>query len=254
MNKRKLSKPSSACTKAKDDSGRFTSLFIVIPAYNEAEVIGSVLRKIPKRIKGVRSIQKVVVDDGSQDKTGDCSSCSGTIVVRHVLNLGVGAATITGIEYAKSQNADIVVTMDGDGQHNPKDIEKLIKPIISKKADIVIGSRTKCTGKSCDMPWIKKAGNQMMNGMTFIFYRKWISDTQSGFKALSKKALLAIRLSQSGYEICSEIIGEATRNKLRVFEVPVQAIYTEYSKRKGQSILNAINIFIRLVTRGIMGP
>lgn len=254
MNKRKSSKPSSICTKGKRRSARFTNLYIIIPAYNEAEVIGSVLRKTPTKIKGIKNIQKVVVDDGSQDKTAQRSNHPNTVVIRHVLNLGVGAATITGIEYAKSQNADIVVTMDGDGQHNPKDIEKLIQPIISKKADIVIGSRTKCTGKSCDMPWVKKMGNQMMNGMTFIFYRRWISDTQSGFKALSKKALFAIRLSQSGYEICSEIIGEAARRKLSVAEVPVQAIYTEYSKRKGQSILNAINIFIRLITKGLMGP
>ena len=230
------------------------NLLIVIPAYNEAEVIKSVLKTIPRRISGIKKIQTVVVDDGSNDDTALVSQKHGATVISHLLNLGVGAATITGIEYAKSQNADIVVTIDGDGQHNPNDIEKLIKPIIMGKSDIVIGSRTKCTGKSCDMPWVKKAGNQIMNGMTFIFYHKWISDTQSGFKALSKKALTAIRLSQSGYEICSEIIGEAARRKLRICEVPVQAIYTEYSKRKGQSILNAINIFIRLITRSVMGP
>jgi len=228
-------------------------LLIVIPAYNEAIAIGAVLKKIPKKINGIKSIETVVVNDGSNDNTAEVSRKGKATVIDHLLNMGVGAATITGIEYAKRNGADIVVTMDADGQHNPADIEKLVKPIIGDKSDIVIGSRTKCIGKSCDMPWVKKAGNQLMNGMTFIFYRKWISDTQSGYKAISKKALTVIRLSLSGYEICSEIIGEASKRKLRIKEVPVQAIYTEYSKRKGQSILNAINIFIRLVTRSLMG-
>lgn len=229
------------------------NLLIVIPAYNEAKVIGSVLKKIPRRIRGIKKVQIVLVDDGSQDETAEIARSYGATVISHLLNLGVGAATITGVEYARSNNVDIVVTLDADGQHNPNDIEKIIKPIISNKSDVVIGSRTRCTGKSCNMPWIRKVGNFLMNGLTFIFYRKWISDTQSGFRALSKKVFTVIKLSQSGYEISSEVIGEVTRRKLRISEVPVQAIYTEYSKRKGQPILNAVNIFIRLVVRSLIG-
>lgn len=229
-------------------------LIIVIPAYNEAEVLGSVLKKIPRKLKGIRNLQTVVVNDGSNDQTAEIAKKNKAKVISHLINLGVGAATITGIEYARMQNADVVVTLDADGQHSPKDIAAVVAPIVAGDADLVIGSRVRCVGDDCNMPWIKRVGNFIMNGVTFVFYRKWISDTQSGFKALSKKALQEIKLSLSGYEICSEIIGEAARARLEITEIPVQAIYTEYSKQKGQSIFNSINILIRLISKAIFGP
>ncbi len=225
-------------------------LAIVIPAYNEAGSIESVLKNIPKKLTGVNEIIPVVVDDGSIDNTFELAQKHIKHVAKHVINLGLGAALCTGFAAAKKINCDIAVTLDGDGQHNPKDIQKLINPIISQKANVVIGTRMTDTR---GMPALKILGNWMMNVMTFIIFRKWSSDTQSGMRALSKKALSKLDLHSVGYEISSEIIGESHRNRLKIVEVPIETIYTDYSKAKGQSVINAVNILTKLLTIKISG-
>lgn len=225
-------------------------LVIVIPAYNEEGSIKEVLEKLPISLSGIKKIIPVVVDDGSEDKTFEIADACTKYVARHVVNLGVGAALTTGFAAAEKLNADIVVTLDGDGQHNPKDIQKLVNPIVEGKADIVIGTRMRNTS---GMPAVKILGNWMMNVMTFVLFQKWSSDTQSGMRALSAKALKKLDLYSIGYEICSEMVGEAKRTKLKLEEVCIETIYTDYSKAKGQSISNAINIFTRLLTIKLSG-
>lgn len=220
-------------------------LAVVIPAYNEEETIKKVLLSLPKKIKLVDEIVSIVVDDGSTDKTYTLSKEAATYSVQHVVNLGVGAATITGFEAAKKIKADIIVTIDADGQHNPNDIERLIAPILQKKADVVIGTRMLDTA---NMPGIKIFGNWIMNVITYLVFHKWSTDSQSGMKAFDKKALARLNFQSIGYEICSEMIGEIKRNKLKLIEVPIETIYSDYSKAKGQSILNAVNILTRILT------
>lgn len=220
-------------------------LVVVIPAYNESKVIGSVVRSIPKSIKGVKRITALVVDDNSSDQTHRVAQKAGAICVRHESNLGAGGATITGFEAAKKMQADIVVTMDGDGQHRGSDIHHLVLPIIEKRAHVVLGSRLMSRSVR-DMPWLKRFGNNALNIVTFVFYRTWVSDSQSGFKAFSRYALRRIRLSTSGYEFCSEIVGQIKQKNIRYVEVPIKTIYTDYSRAKGQLVLNAINIVIGL--------
>lgn len=224
-------------------------LVIIIPAYNEESVIKVVLDKIPKTLLGVDEIISLVVDDGSSDNTYEIASANTKFVARHVINLGVGAALTTGFAAARKLKADIVVMLDADGQHNPEDINKLIQPIIDKRADIVIGTRMKNTK---GMPVIKIVGNFLMNVMTWIFFQEWSSDTQSGMRALSRKALDKIDIQSLGYEVCSEMIGEAKRTRLKLLEVEIKTIYTDYSKAKGQSALNAVNIFTRLIAIKMM--
>jgi len=219
-------------------------LAIVIPAYNEAGSIENVLKNLPKKIHGIDQIISIVVDDGSTDKTFEIAKSLATYLVHHVINLGVGAATTSGLEAAKKLKCDIVVTIDADGQHNPKDIKKIIQPILTNKADFVIGTRMK---NSKGMPILKIIGNWMMNILTLIIFRKWSTDSQSGMKALSKRALQKIELHSIGYEVCSELVGEITRNKLTFTEIPIEVIYTDHSRSKGQDWLNAVNILTRSI-------
>jgi Glycosyltransferases involved in cell wall biogenesis len=157
-------------------------IFIVIPAYNEEKVIGKVVIDIKK--EGYKNI--IVVDDGSADKTAEVSKKSGAIVLRHILNRGKGAAAKTGLEYAKSQNADIVVTVDGDGQHNPKDIKKMVGKI-NDGYEVVLGSRF--LNRKNKMPIFNRLANFFANVLVFLVYEFWTTDSQSGFSGLIQKKL-----------------------------------------------------------------
>ena len=224
-------------------------LVIVIPAYNEEKAIGKVISGLPKKLPGVKSIAAVIVDDGSSDKTAAASRRAGAkLVLRHRINCGKGTATITGLAAARRLAADMVVTMDADGQHDPADIKKLIRPIIKKEAEVVIGSRLL---NAKGMPLVKIIGNWLMNGLTFVFSGQLVSDSQSGMKALSRRALEKIKLDGSGYEIDSEIILETRRHNLKIIEIPIKVIYSDYSNLKGQNIFNAVNIFTRLLLRSL---
>lgn len=225
-------------------------LVIVIPAFNEATVIKDVIRKLPKKLSGIDVVTPIVIDDGSTDGTFEVAKESTKHVYRHMVNLGVGAATTTGFEAAKKMNADIVVTLDADGQHNPDDVAELIKPIMDNKADVTIGTRMLNT---TGMPKLKVFGNWVMNVFTFLVFHKWVTDSQSGMRAFSKKAMKKMCFHSIGYEICSEAIGEVKRNKLRLVEVPIEVIYTDYSKMTGQSWINAINIITKMLSIKISG-
>lgn len=224
-------------------------LAIIIPAYNEEKTITQVISGIPKKIKGVSLVKIIVVDDGSYDQTGKLAKKAGATVLMHVINQGVGAATITGLEAAKNINADIVITLDADGQHDPQEIAKIVNLILKKKYDVVIGTRLI---NRRNMSLYKSVGNFIMNWLTFALYNLWVKDSQSGFKGFSKKALEKMKLTSNGYEICSEIIGEIKRLNLKYYEMPIKTIYSTYSKKRGQFSLNGINIIIKLITRSII--
>ena len=217
---------------------------VVIPAHNEAAVIGQVIEGIPE-IDGMETIA-LVVDDGSTDKTSQVAEAKGARVVRHIINLGVGAATRTGLRAAQAMDADVVVTIDGDGQHDPAEIPSLVRCLIDKNYDVVIGSRIL---QPAGMPATRIAANLLLNAITFIVYRKVVSDSQSGFKAFSRSALQTIELNSAGYEVCSEIIGEIVRNQLSYKSLPVKAVYTTYSQAKGQHFLNGVNLILQLFVR-----
>jgi glycosyltransferase involved in cell wall biosynthesis len=222
---------------------------VVMPAHNEAAVIGSVLAGIPATIDSATVIP-IVIDDGSTDATGEIARGCGARVLSHLTNLGVGAATMTGLRAAKLLGADIIVTMDADGQHDSAEIQSLVRTLTDGPFDVVIGSRLL---DPAGMPLTRFAANLLLNFVTFIVYGKMVSDSQSGFKAFTRTALNTLELGFPGYEICSEIIGEMYRKNLRYKSVPVRAVYTNYSQAKGQHFLNGINIitglFMRLLRR-----
>ena len=222
-----------------------STIAVVLPAYNESAVIGSVLSRMPSRINSSQ-IVPIVVDDGSTDETSERAREQGAYVVRHLTNLGVGAATITGLWAARQLDADLVVTMDADGQHDPNEIEALVQCLVGGPFDVVIGSRIL---NPQGMPISRVAANLLLNAVTFVAYRKIVSDSQSGFKAFSRRAVESLDLRSTGYEICSEIIGEIYRKKLRYKSMPVKAVYTKYSQAKGQHFLNGINLILGLLMR-----
>ncbi len=221
-------------------------LLIILPAYNEEEKIGEVLKNLPRRINGISEIEKIVVDDGSTDKTSEIALKSKATVLKHVINRGLGGAIGTGFEYARNKNADIVVTFDSDGQHRSQDIEPLIKPILDKKADVVIGSRFL---KLKEMPPDRILINILSNIATYILFGIYTSDSQSGLRAFNKISLNKIEIKTQKMEVSSEIFKEIKRNNLKFTEIPIVAVYTEYSRRKGQKNSNALPIFIKLFLR-----
>ncbi|MFA7252995.1 MAG: glycosyltransferase family 2 protein [Patescibacteria group bacterium] len=225
-------------------------LAVIIPAYNEEKTIGKVLASLPKKFKGIESIISIVIDDGSTDRTFEVARKYTSCIAKHIINLGVGAALCTGFEAAKKIGADIAVTIDADGQHNPKDIHLLVEPIVRGEANVVIGTRMLNTK---GMPGIKIFGNWVMNFITVFIFHIWSTDTQSGLRAYDKIALSKFNLHSLGYEISSEIIGEVRRTRLRMCEVPIETIYTHYSKRKGQNWINGVNVLTRLLTIKLTG-
>lgn len=216
-------------------------IFIVIPAYNEEKVIGKVITDIKK--EGYRNI--IVVDDGSVDKTSDVAKKKGATVLRHILNLGQGAAIETGLEYCRKVGADIVVTFDADGQFKTNEIKKVIKPIINKKTEVVLGSRF--LGKTVNIPFSKKLTLKAAVIFTDIFSNIKLTDTHNGFRAFSKNALNKIFINHSGMAHASDIIDQIKRYNLKYQEVPVTVLYTDYSLKKGQSIFNSIRILLDLL-------
>lgn len=228
-------------------------LSIVIPAYNEAQVIGEVLDGLPKVIKsGKHNLQTniIVVDDGSKDETGSVvAKRKHVIMVNHLLNSGAGAATRTGFNLAKKLDSDYVITMDADGQHHAEDVIKLAKEIVKGNADYIIGSRLI---EAKGMPWYRVLGNKGLSFITFLVFGVFVGDSQSGLRAYNKAALGKITFHSNHYAFCSEMLWSAQREKLRIKEVPIRAIYTDYSLAKGQTNWGAIAIIRQILKRRIL--
>lgn len=224
---------------------------VVIPAYNEATVIGEVVksaREVFLKSKKAYDIDIVVVNDGSKDKTANEAKKGGAIVINHILNSGAGSATLTGLAYARQHNYDIAATMDADGQHAPDDVLKGIKSIDQGNADLLIGSRLI---DSRGMSKIKVLGNKGLSLFTYLLFGINVTDSQSGLRIFSRRAIDGLQWKSTGYEFCSEMIWRAKQARMNVSEYPIKAIYTDYSRAKGQNNWNAINIVKRLCKQRI---
>lgn len=220
---------------------------VVIPAYNEAEVIASVIQQaLSVFSKSSYSVDIVVINDGSRDATASEAAKGGALVIDHILNSGAGSATATGLSYATQSGYAAAATMDADGQHNPKDVIKGFDEIFQSKQDLLIGSRLI---DSQGMSKIKVLGNWGLSFITRILFGINVTDSQSGLRVFGPRALEKLRWTTSGYEFCSEMLWRANQLDLTVGEFPIQAIYTDYSKQKGQSNWNAVNIIKSLVKR-----
>jgi glycosyltransferase involved in cell wall biosynthesis len=218
------------------------AISIVIPAYNEASRIFDVIKEI--RQHGYDTM--VVVDDASKDRTRDVVSDQGVPVISHMINRGAGAATQTGIDYALQHGADIIVTMDGDGQHDAADIGRLIEPILSGSVDVVLGSRFS-ERKKGEVPWIRRLYNTIARIVTNLFFDIRVRDSQCGMRAFSRKAAELIRIRTSGFEFASEVIHQLGTSHLGFCEVPIHVRYSEYSLGKGQGFVSGCKTFFKLM-------
>lgn len=225
---------------------------IAIPCFNESGKIGEVIEKIRK--EGYQKI--IVVDDGSSDNTFDIAKKAGAMVLRHSVNRGKGAATQTAIDASKLLNPDIVITMDGDDQHDPKDIKKLVDELVNKKVDYVIGSRL--LGNS-GITFSRRIINIIGRLVTYAFYGIYVSDSQTGFRAYGRKALAVVNSTCDRYEFESDTLGQLHKAKMTFTEVPISVQYTEYSLNRykgldvpGQNLLNGFRMLYRMIIRAIL--
>ena len=209
-----------------------------IPAFNEDATIARVV------IGSGRHVDKVLVcDDGSSDMTGEIAERLGAEVVRHERNLGKGAAVRSLFDFAKRLGADVVVTIDADGQHDPDEIPKLIEPILSGKADIVIGSRSL---KGSEMPRYRRIGRAALDKATVAAGHVKIADTQSGFRAYSKDALESLKVTEFGIGVDSEILMKA--GGFMLAEVPVSCKYKGLKGSTYNPVDHALSVLGTIVT------
>ena len=225
------------------------SVLVIVPAFNESKVIEKNLINLKNQLKKNLNVKFdiLVVDDGSSDSTYLISRKI-TKTIRHLVNMGSGAATRTGLEYAKKYKYKYAATIDADGQHNPKDLVRVINKLIRSNKDLVVGSRVM---NISDMPRRRIFGNYLLSKITQLILGVKVSDSQSGLKAFSRKAIDNISINSNGFEFCSEILWKAKKCMCDIVEIPIDAIYTEYSLSKGQSSVNALRIIKSIITQKI---
>ena len=211
-------------------------LFVLVPAYNEEKMIGNAIKALislrPDLQKINLDLSVVVVDDGSTDKTHDTAKESGADhIVTHSTNLGLGAAINSGMRFSKKYNADIVVKFDADLQHNPKDIIRLIDPIIRERADLVYGHRF--NNINYKMPFVRRCGNFVFTGLMRWLTNWPVYDSQPGILAVNKSYLNVFYLPGT-YNYTQQILLDAYHNGLRFSAVDV-----EFNKRiTGKSFIS----------------
>ena len=188
-----------------------------IPAFNEENIIGDVVKKTLSYVDKV-----IVCDDGSVDNTFNEAKISGAEVIHHSKNLGKGAALKSLFNYARNSNFDVIVTIDGDGQFLAEEITKLVKSIVEEKSDIVIGYRF---DDKTEMPSYRKIGNKILDKITSLASDLPFRDTQSGFRAYSKKAIDLITFQTNGFGADSEILINISKKGLRISEQKVTVLY-----------------------------
>ncbi len=216
----------------------------VIPAYNEAKRIASVVENTSNFVDTV-----VVVDDSSSDATAVVAERAGAMVVHHAQNCGAGAATMTGIEAARAMGAEVIVTLDADEQHDPRDIPSLLQPVLTDRADIVFANRF---GQKNHIPFIRRFFNAVGNLVTFATTGRWVNDSQCGFKVFGPRAVREVSIRMSGYEFCTELVRETVQRQWRVAEVPIKVLYSQYTLAKGQSFANGVKTALRILLRSFL--
>lgn len=217
--------------------------FVILPAYNEATRIQPVIEEIARK-----GYNMVIVNDGSSDNTLEVIKQSkrkypdNIHIFSLIINRGVGVATQTGFDAVFQFNPKYVVSMDSDGQHSPDDLDNVIMPLVSGEAQAVIGVRP-----LKDMPFTRNFANSVMNLLTRIFYGVDVSDSQTGFRAITAEALRKININARGYLISSEFIREVNDNNIPFAEVPIETIYTPETQAKGTNVKEAFKILLQMI-------
>lgn len=217
---------------------------IIIPVYNEATVVGEVIENVLRHFRYV-----VAVNDGSKDNSAEVIVHAGGLLVDHPINMGQGAALQTGIEFARMLPVDYFCTFDADGQHRIDDVQQMLAVIETGDYDMVLGSRF--LGTAVNMPRSKKAVLKAAIAFTNLTSGLKLTDTHNGLRVFNRHAAGQIQITLADMAHASEILEIITTKKLRYTEVPVTIEYTDYSKAKGQSLLNAVNIAFDTLLRKV---
>lgn len=217
---------------------------IIIPVYNEAKVIGDVINSVSKQFKYI-----ICVNDWSKDDSSSEISKTNAYLIEHPINMGQGAALQTGIEFARQLPVDFFVTFDADGQHRIEDVEIMLKEIETGKYDIILGSRF--LGETIGM----KTSKRVILKMAVQFSNKTsglkLTDTHNGLRVFNRVVAEGMQITLADMAHASEILEIIAAKKYRYKEVPVTIEYTDYSRAKGQSIINAVNIGFDTILRKI---
>ena len=214
----------------------------IVPIYNEATVIEDCIADLRTIFSNI-----LVIDDGSTDDSASKAKRSGAQVIRHTLNSGQGLAISTGFKWVQGQNKfKNIVTFDGDGQHIAHDALRLVEELENSSLDIVFGSRFLGYEKS-NTPAMKRIILKIVTKITNILTGIKLSDAHNGLRALTVEASKVVELTQAGMAHASQMISLTRQANLKYHEIPVNVIYTSYSRKKGQSILNSVNIVADLV-------
>lgn len=211
-----------------------SNIWAVIPAYNEQKNIAGVVKKTRRYAGNV-----VLVDDGSRDMTTELAAKAGAIVLKHIVNLGKGAALKTGCDFAAKNGAKFIVAIDADAQHNPDDMPRFIEKL--GKYDIVFSYRK----ASSKMPLVLRFGNWFISSVANVLYGIKLNDTQSGYRAFSSEAYRKIRWNSADYSIESEMIARVGKQRLKYVQIPIQTIYSD--KYKGTTIIDGIKIVLNML-------
>ncbi len=209
------------------------NIFAIIPAYNEENRVADVVTNAKRYVDKV-----IVVDDGSFDRTYDVAKNAGAVTLKHIVNLGKGAALKTGCDYAITQGADMLIVLDADTQHDPEEIPNFIKTL--KEADIVFGSRKETE----NMPIILRFGNFVINLATRILFKISLKDTQSGYRAFTADSYKKIRWQASDYSMESEMIANVGKKRLKYKEILIKTIYSD--KYKGTTVMDGVKIVMNM--------
>ena len=231
----------------KTDGGR-DEIFVVIPAYNEGETIQDVVTSLPEKIRGYK-LQPVVVSDGSADETAQNAKYNGAMVVEHPLNQGQGGALRTGFRIASENDAAIVVTMDGDGQHPVDELESLVSPIIDDEADYAMGSRYVGIDRSNNGP-LRKAGIRFFTTLINVLTKSDVTDCTNGFRAIRGSMLDDLTLTEERFS-APELIIEARKQGMRIQEIPITIEKRQAGETKKPQLGYAIGLTRTIITTWI---
>src|SRR3989338_8048013 len=212
---------------------KINNTWAVIPAYNEESNIAKIIKKTKKYVDAV-----IVVDDGSRDKTKEVAEKANAVVLRHIVNLGKGAALKTGCDYAIKKGARFIIALDADAQHDPNDIPRFIEKL--KKCDIVFSYRK----LSRKMPLVLRFGNWFISIIVSSLYSIKLNDTQCGFRSFSKEAYKKIKWNAPDYSMESEMISRAGKQRLKYVQIPIETIYSD--KYKGTTVIDGMKIVLNM--------
>ena len=215
----------------------FSDTWLIVPCYNEGTVIFDVLTHARETFPNI-----VGVNDGSADNSAEQIRAAGAHLVDHPVNLGQGAAIQTGVEYARKQpGAEYFVTFDADGQHQVKDVMRMIERLRTEPLDIIVGTRF-AGQENSQVPWIKRAVLKTVVMLSPRTKKLGLTDAHNGLRAFNRRVAEEMNIRMNGMSHASEIVSMIDKHGWRVDEEPVDILYTEYSMSKGQSLINGVNI------------